>query len=202
MSPETTESPSVPAVEWAPPTRYCDQPMDWRTRLVGLGGTTAVLALVAAVGMLGWQVAESVIISPSPPVVVNLRSFEAPPEPVREVPEGPEKAERQEAKPEPKPDVVIPTPLIRLPVSSAAAQDMPEPMIEIVDPGPVVSDATAPKSIAAPEGRQASANVEATWEALILAHPEKYRSQPPRHRVTRQPSVAQLHTEPALLGER
>src|SRR3546814_2833605 len=81
--------------------------------------------------------------------------LEAPPEPVREVPEGPEKAERQEAKPEPKPDVVIPTPLIRLPVSSAAAQDMPEPMIEIVDPGPVVSDATAPKSIAAPEGRQA-----------------------------------------------
>src|SRR3546814_10177570 len=68
ISPETTESPSVPAVEWAPPTRYCDQPMDWRTRLVGLGGTTAVLALVAAVGMLGWQVAESVIISPSPPV--------------------------------------------------------------------------------------------------------------------------------------
>src|SRR3546814_290902 len=98
ISPETTEPPSVPAVEWAPPTRYCDQPMDWRTRLVGLGGTTAVLALVAAVGMLGWQVAESVIISPSPPVVVNLRSFEAPPEPVREVPEGPEKAERQEAK--------------------------------------------------------------------------------------------------------
>src|SRR3546814_10085072 len=78
--------------------------MGWRTRLVGLGGTTAVLALVAAVGMLGWQVAESVIISPSPPVVVNLRSFEAPPEPVREVPEGPEKAERQEAKPEPKPE--------------------------------------------------------------------------------------------------
>src|SRR3546814_2798688 len=90
----------------------------------------------------------------SPPVVVNLRSFEAPPEPVREVPEGPEKAERQEAKPEPKPDVVIPTPLIRLPVSSAAAQDMPEPMIEIVDPGPVVSDATAPKSIAAPRSEE------------------------------------------------
>src|SRR3546814_13522094 len=139
--------------------------------------------------MLGWQVAESVIISPSPPVVVNLRSFEAPPEPVREVPEGPEKAERQEAKPEPKPDVVIPTPLIRLPVSSAAAQDMPEPMIEIVDPGPVVSDATAPKSIAAPEGRQASANVEATWEALIVAPPEKYTRYPARARATPQPAL-------------
>src|SRR3546814_3096632 len=74
----------------------------------------------------------------SPPVVVNLRSFEAPPEPVREVPEGPEKAERQEAKPEPKPDVVIPTQLIRLPVSSAAAQDMPEPLLEIVDHGPEI----------------------------------------------------------------
>src|SRR3546814_2061580 len=129
--------------------------MDWRTRLVGLGGTTAVLALVAAAGMLGWQVAESVIISPSPPVVVNLRSFEAPPEPVREVPEGPEKAERQEAKPEPKPDVVIPTPLIRLPVSSAEAPAMPEPMIRIVNPGTVVYDETGQKSIAEPEGREA-----------------------------------------------
>src|SRR3546814_13242862 len=132
--------------------------------------------------MLGWQLAECVIRSPSPPVGGNWRGVEAPPEPVREAPEGPEKAERQEAKPEPKPDVVIPTPLIRLPVSSAAAQDMPEPMIEIVDPGPVVSDATAPKSIAAPEGRQASANDEATWEALILAPLAKYRHHPPRPR--------------------
>src|SRR3546814_13417788 len=92
------------------------QPMDWRTRLVGLGGTTAVLALVAAVGMLGWQVAESVIISPSPPVVVNLRSFQPPPEPVREVPEGPETAERQAPKPEPQPDVIITTPSLLPPL--------------------------------------------------------------------------------------
>src|SRR3546814_12197280 len=66
---------------------------------------------------------------------------------------------------------------------------MPEPMIEIVDPGPVVSDATEPKSIAAPEGRQASANVEATWEALILAHLEKYRRYPARARAARQQGV-------------
>src|SRR3546814_19196341 len=107
ISPETTESPSVPAVEWAPPTRYCDQPMDWRTRLVGLGGTTAVLALVAAVGMLGWQVAERVIISPSPPVVVHLRSFEAPPEPVRDIPQRHETAERQATQPHSNTDVEI-----------------------------------------------------------------------------------------------
>src|SRR3546814_19933646 len=69
---------------------------------------------------------------------------------------------------------------------------MPEPMIEIVDPGPVVSDATAPKSIAAPEGRQASANVEATWEALILAHLEKYRRYPARARAARQTGVAHI----------
>src|SRR3546814_18490558 len=69
---------------------------------------------------------------------------------------------------------------------------MPEPMIEIVDPGPVVSDATAPKSIAAPEGRQASANVEATWEALILAHLEKYRRYPARARAARQQGVAHI----------
>src|SRR3546814_6444983 len=107
MSPETTESPSVPAVEWAPPTRYFDQPMDWRTRLVGMGGTTAVLALVAAVGMLGWQVDESVIISPSPPVVDNLRSFQAPPAPVRTVTDGHGKADRPGTNTDTKPDIAI-----------------------------------------------------------------------------------------------
>ncbi|MCP1469619.1 protein TonB [Sphingobium sp. OAS761] len=192
ISSDLGESPSVPTVEWAPPTRYCDQPMDWRTRLVGLGGTTAMLSLVAAAGTLGWHVAENVNVSPSPPVVVNLRSFEAPPEPVREVPEGPEKFERQEAKPEPKPDVVIPTPLIRLSVPSAALQDMPEPTIEIVDPGPTVSETTAPKSIAAPQGRQVSNDAKATWEALVLAHLEKYRRYPARARAARQQGVTRI----------
>src|SRR3546814_4486075 len=69
---------------------------------------------------------------------------------------------------------------------------MPEPMIEIVDPGPVVSDATAPKSIAAPEGRQASANVQATWEALILAHLDKYCRYPARARAVGQQGVAHI----------
>lgn len=192
ISPDLGESPLAPAVEWTPPTRYCDQPMDWRTRLVGLGGTTAMLALVAAAGMLGWHVAENVIVSPSPPVVVNLRSFEAPPEPAREVPEGPEKVERQEAKPEPKPDVVIPEPLIRLPAPSAAVQDMPKPNIEIVDPGPTVSEATAPKSIAAPQGRQVSNDAKATWEALVLAHLEKHRRYPARARAARQQGVTHI----------
>lgn len=192
ISHESTETPPTLAVEWMPPTRYCDQPMDWRTRLAGLSGTTATLGLAAAVGMLGWHVAENVIVSPSPPVVVNLRSFEAPPEPAREVPEGPEKVERQEAKPEPKPDVVIPEPLIRLPIPSAAVQDMPEPTIKIVDPGPTVSEATAPKSIAAPQGRQVSNDVKATWEALVLAHLEKYRRYPARARAARQQGVTHI----------
>src|SRR3546814_9701884 len=69
---------------------------------------------------------------------------------------------------------------------------MPEPMIEIVDPGPVVSAATGQKSSAAPEGRQASANVEATWEALILAHLEKYRRYPARALAARQQGVAHI----------
>lgn len=189
---ESTESPPTPGIEWMPPTRYCDQPMDWRTRLAGLGGTTAMLGLAAAVGMLGWHVAENVIVSPSPPVVVNLRSFEAPPEPVREVPEGPETVQRQETKPEPKPDVVIREPLIRLPVPSAAVEDMPEPTIEIFDPGPTVSEATAPKSIAAPHGRQVSSDAKATWEALVLAHLEKYRRYPVRARAARQQGVAHI----------
>lgn len=169
--------------------RYCDQPMDWRTRLAGLGGTTAIFALVAAVGVLGWQVAENVIVPPSAPVVVNLRNFEAPPEPVREVPEGPEQVEQQEAEPEPKPDVVVPPPLVRLPVPSIAVLEIPEPAVEIVDPGPTVPETTAPRSIAAPPGQQASSDAKATWEALLLAHLEKYRRYPARAHAARQQGV-------------
>lgn len=191
-SSEILESPPAPAVEWRPSARYCDQPVGWRTRLAGLGGTTTMFALAVAVGTLGWHAAESVIVSPSPPVVVNLRSFEAPPEPVREVAEGPEKVERQEEKPEPKPDVVIPAPLIRLPVPSAAVQEMPEPIIEPVDPGPSVTDTTAPKSIAAPQGQQVSNNAEATWEARLLAHLEKFRRYPARARSAKQQGVVQI----------
>lgn len=127
----------VDDASWTYGGGYCDQPMGWRTRLVGLGGTLTILALVAGLGLLGWQVAESVILStPTPLVVVNLRSFEAPPELVREVPDGPEQIERQEAKPEPKPDVTVPEPLVRFPVPLMQVREINKPAVKSSIPDP------------------------------------------------------------------
>lgn len=172
-------------------SRYTDQPMDWRTRLVGVSGTVGMFLAIAAVSLITWTAVQP-LVAPPAPTVVNLRSFEAPPEPVREVPEGPEQVERQEAKPEPKPDIVVPPPLVRLPVPSIAVPEIPEPAVEIVDPGPAIPETTAPRSIAAPPGRQASSDAKATWEALLLAHLEKYRRYPARARAAKQQGVVHV----------
>src|SRR3546814_20828345 len=47
---------SAPPASWAPGTRYCDQPMDWRTRLAGIGGTMAVIGLVLGCALFTWHV--------------------------------------------------------------------------------------------------------------------------------------------------
>src|SRR3546814_14698780 len=79
---------SAPPASWAPGTRYCDQPMDWRTRLVGIGGTMAVIGLALGCALFTWHVVRPIVAPPSM-TVVNLQSFEAPPEPGRGVPDGP-----------------------------------------------------------------------------------------------------------------
>tara|TARA_R110000787_G_scaffold142105_1_gene255636 strand:+ start:3041 stop:3520 length:480 start_codon:yes stop_codon:yes gene_type:complete len=96
-------------------------------------------------------------------------------EPVQEVAPGSEQGERQEAKPEPKPDIVVPPRLVQLPVTSTITRKVHEPVEEVVDPGPPVPETTAPKSIAAQ-----------SWEAQLLAHLERYRRFPARARAARQ----------------
>ncbi|RIA46202.1 outer membrane transport energization protein TonB [Hephaestia caeni] len=167
-------------------TRYCDRPMDWRTRLFGIGGTAAVIALVLSCALFSWRVVKPMIVSSSAPLVVELRPLAAPPEPVREVAPGPEQVERQEAKPEPKPDIVVPPPLMQLPVLSMAPREAREPVEELVDPGPAVPETTAPKSIAAPSSARVSSDAKQSWEARLLAHLERYRRFPARARAARQ----------------
>ena len=37
-------------------SRYCDQPMDWRTRLFGFAGTASMVGLVLAAALFAWKV--------------------------------------------------------------------------------------------------------------------------------------------------
>ena len=123
-----------------------------------------------------------------PLTVVNLAPLAAPPKPVREVAPGPEQVERQEAKPEPKREM-LPVPLIQLPTTSSVKADMQKP-VEIVDPGPSVPETTAPKNIAAPTVNWLASEAKPNWEGVIVAHLERFRRYPARARAARQQGVA------------
>lgn len=166
--------------------RYCDQPMDWQTRLVGIGGTVAVAALILGCALFTWQVVRPMVVLPSAPLVVELQPLAAPPEPAREVAPGPEQVERQEERPEPKPDMVVQPPLVRFSLPTPMARKIQEPVEETIDPGPPVPETTAPKSIAAPAAAMLSSDASQSWEARLLAHLERYRRFPARARAARQ----------------
>jgi protein TonB len=172
--------------------RYCDQPMDWRTRFVGITGTVVVAALVLACVLFTWRVVRPTVVSPTAPLVVELRPLAAPPEPAREVAPGPEQVERQEVMPEPEPDVVVPVPLVQLSLPTPMVREVREPLAEAIDPGPAVPETKAPKTIAAPAAARLSSDASQSWEARLLAHLERYRRFPARARAARQQGTVQI----------
>lgn len=143
-------------------------------KIFALSLTCGLHALAFAALMLKWQDAP-IMVEPSQAIVVELLPLAAPPEPVQEVPEGPQQVEQKEQKPKEEdrpapPDIVIPQPApITIPAESPAER------VEAADPVP---ETTAPRSMPAPPANRASSNAEATWEALLLAHLEKYRRYP------------------------
>ena len=173
-------------------SRYCDQPMDWRTRFVGITGTVAVAALVLGCVLFTWQVVRPMVVSPSAPLVVELRPLAAPPEPAREVAPGLEQVERREVMPEPEPDIVVPVPLVQLPQPIPMAHKVRDQVEEMIDPGPSIPETTAPKSIAAPAAAMLSSDARQSWEARLLAHLEQYRRFPARARAARQQGAVHI----------
>lgn len=167
-------------------SRYCDQPMDWRTRFVGIAGTVAVAALVLACVLFTWRVVRPIVVSPSAPLIVELRPLAAPPEPAREVAPGPEQVERREARPKLEPEILTPPPLVQLSLPTPTVREVRKPLEEVIDPGPTVPETTAPKSIAAPATARLSSDVSQSWEARLLTHLEQYRRFPARARAARQ----------------
>ncbi|MGE6694271.1 TonB family protein [Sphingobium limneticum] len=155
-------------------SRYCDRPADWRTRLLGVSGTGAIFALTLGCAMLSWHLTP-MLASPNEPLVVTLQPLAAPPEPVEEVPDGPRQIERKVQKPQEQ--RTQPTDLhILHPTQSV--MNVPTPT-EQAKAAETVPETTAPQSRPAPPDRQVNSNQEATWEAQLLAHLEKYRRYPP-----------------------
>lgn len=168
--------------------RYSDRAMDWHTRCAGAGGTAAIFVVVALVLLVSWHMVQPLLAPQTRIIAVNLDRQEAPPEPVREVPEGPQQVEQQERQiveqrqRDPLPDIVLPrlSPVLQ-PVT---------PPVEPVTPADPVPETTAPRSTQAPPARQMSSNVEASWEGQVLAHLERHRRYPAAARARRQQGVA------------
>lgn len=165
--------------------RYCDQPMDWRTRLGGFAGTASIFGLLLAAALFTWKAVYPPVRTTSQPLtVVELQPLAAPPEPVRNVAPGPEQVEKQEAELEPVTEPVS-IPRVQLPVPNMSTREAREP-VKITDPGPAVPETTAPQSVAAPTANQLANDVRPNWEGLILAHLERFRRYPARARAARQ----------------
>lgn len=179
----------------SPSGRYCDQPIDWRTRTAGFASTAAIFAAMLAAALVTWRVVHL----PVQPVSQSLTTVElaplaAPPEREQEVPPGPEQVEAQASKPVPETEPEqrdLVEPLITLPVTPAARFDVVKPMAP-TDPGVPVPRTTAPKSVAAPAASRLSSDARPDWEGLILAHLERFRRYPTRARAARQQGVAHI----------
>ncbi|MFK4872794.1 TonB family protein [Novosphingobium sp. ZW T3_23] len=168
------------------PSRYCDRPLDWRARLFGVLGTGTLCALSLGIALFAWHKVQTAP-TPSEPVTVTVQPLAAPSEQVEEVPEGPRQVEQRQVKPQqqerpPSPEIVIP----RLAPASLPGT----PPVEEAKPAPPVAETTAPRSLRAPPAREASSARAATWEALLLAHLEKYRRYPSAARGRREEGVA------------
>lgn len=156
-------------------TRYSDRPRDWRSRVFGVSGTVLVLLLVAAIGLFTWQVSYTVT-PPSEPFVVEMEPQAAPPEPPEEVPDGPRQVEQKPRHTKRK-QVDPPMPPVPAPTTPVAVE---QPRDVSAQPGvtQAVPQTTAPRSLPAPPATHLSSEAERTWEALLLAHLEKYRRYP------------------------
>lgn len=167
-------------------SRYSDRPL-WRTRASGVGGATTVLLTIAAAALVTWNVAVPPASKPSP-LVMELLPLAAPPEPVRDVPEGPAQVEQAARKPveaeRPEIPVIVPQlapqPSLTQPPTESSAR---------VDPIP---ETTAPKSLPAPPASSTSNDQPASWEAKLLAHLERHRRYPAASLARRDQGVAHV----------
>ncbi len=180
---------STRAVPASASARFSDRPTDWRIRLSGLGGSAGICLALAAICLITWRVVQPALSEPVP-LIVNDVPLAAPPQLPQDVPEGPEQVEQIESPPQEQerveqiaiPDIPIP----RNPTIAVRVQP-PLPEVKPTDPVP---ETTAPRSVPAPPAARAASDTEASWEAMLLLHLEKFRRYPAPSRARREQGVA------------
>lgn len=166
-------------------SRYADRPASLATRLVGLVGTSTTGLVILAGLFLTWQTYTA-----TPPsatlAAFNVAPPAAPPQPVRDVPPGPEQVKKDKPVPQPR------TPKIEAPkiVIPAANVIMTAPPAKPVptDSGPPVKETSAPLSKPAPPAPQVSSG-KPTWQGLVLAALDKVKRYPRDAHFARQQGV-------------
>ena len=164
--------------------RYADQPVSLASRLVGLGGTSAIGLAILAGLFLTWQ-SRSAPLPAATLTAVNVAPAAAPPEPVREAAVGPEHV--QEDKPPAKPQTPVnETPPITIPMANIAAAMQPAKPVA-PDLGAPVKETTAPvsKPVPAPD----VSGGKPTWQGRVLAALDKVKRYPRDAHFARQQGV-------------
>ncbi|QIG79073.1 energy transducer TonB family protein [Stakelama tenebrarum] len=162
----------------------------WHNRGIAILLTALLLSAILAVSIIRWYAAPPSPSDAPAPLVVELLPLAAPPDPVREVPEGPARTEQEEQEPEepeePQKDIPV-IPRIPAPPRIEVPREFPES--RQADPIP---ETTAPRSLAAPTAALAASNVEQSWETRLLAHLEQHRRYPAAARARREQGVVHI----------
>jgi len=158
------------------------QPTSWGTRLLGMGGVSAIALVILCGVFVTWRIYRS----PPPPTlsVFDIAPPAAPPEPVHEIPPGPEQVQKEEERPD-KDLPKIQPPEIQTPSANPMPVQAAQP---IPDPGPPVKETTAPATQAAPPAPQTSTG-KPTWEGLVLGALNKAKRYPREASFRRQQGV-------------
>lgn len=176
--------------------RYSDRAMGWRARFCGIGGAATLYALIFGIALFSWRVVHPAS-TPSTPLVVNLLPLAAPPELVQQVPEGQQQDEQDKKQPLEQ-QAVLP-PVLLSHASPVVTQN--ETAQEQVETTEQVSRTTAPKSLPAPPNANVSSDTEYTWEALLLAHLERFRRYPSAAKLRREQGVAYVKFRMSRSGQ-
>lgn len=168
---------------WEPSMRYSDQPVSLTTRLFGMAGTTGVALLVAGAALFTWTTYQAAH-KPATLSVFDVAPPAAPAEPAREIPPGPEAAEKDKELPD-----VVPPEIEAPEIPIPSINPLPLPVAKPVsDPGPPAKETTAPEPSPAPPAPPVSSG-KPTWEGLVLGALNKVKRYPREASFRRQQGV-------------
>jgi protein TonB len=139
--------------------------------MLGVGGVTTIILLILGGALVAWVPPQAALDHPALSLL-HIAPPAAPPEPVRQMPPGPEQL-LEEDIPAPK----LKRPTITVPEIRIAREDMPSVAVEPPRRDPSVQHVTAPESRPAPPAPQVSAD-KPTWEALVLGALNKVKRYP------------------------